>query len=150
MVVVENFKVSREEKDIPAKDIAELLNIDKSTMSCYENGHNNFPIDKLLKYAGNYKISLDYLFGISSDADLTTKLTTDKDIIAHNLRRLRDLNGVTQAQIANRLGKSQSFYSRYECGKYYPTTELIYTLIELYKPFSIDKDIFKEEKKHKK
>ena len=61
---MENYKILsliRKERNLKAKDVAKLLNIDPTTLSSYERGINEPPIDTLAKLAKIYNVSIDYL-----------------------------------------------------------------------------------------
>lgn len=53
----------REVNDLTQKDIAEVLSVDQSTYSDYENGKINIPVESLMKLADYYKTTMDYLVG---------------------------------------------------------------------------------------
>ena len=59
------LKELREDLDIKQKDIAEYLHIKQNTYSQYENEQRQFPIDVLIKLAEYYKVSTDYILGVS-------------------------------------------------------------------------------------
>ena len=61
------LKDLREDRDIKQKDIAEYLHIKQNTYSQYENGQRQLPIDILVKLANFYKVSTDYILGISKE-----------------------------------------------------------------------------------
>ena len=54
----------REDRDLKQQDIAELLEIRQSDYSMYELGKHMMGIDKYIKLAKFYDVSLDYLTGI--------------------------------------------------------------------------------------
>ncbi len=51
----------REDRDLPQKEIAALLQVHQTTYSDYELGKLNIPIPALHTLAGYYKVSIDYL-----------------------------------------------------------------------------------------
>lgn len=53
----------REDRDLTQNDIAKVLDIRQSDYSKYERGVNMMGIDKYIKLAHYYNISLDYLCG---------------------------------------------------------------------------------------
>ncbi len=55
----------REDSDLTQQAIADFLNVKQSTYSQYENGKRQIPIEALIKLAGFYKVSTDYILGIS-------------------------------------------------------------------------------------
>jgi transcriptional regulator with XRE-family HTH domain len=59
------LKELREDLDIKQKDIAEYLHIKQNTYSQYENEQRQLPIDVLIKLAEYYKVSTDYILGVS-------------------------------------------------------------------------------------
>lgn len=59
------LKELREDLDIKQKDIAEYLHIKQNTYSKYENEQRQLPIDVLIKLAEYYKVSTDYILGVS-------------------------------------------------------------------------------------
>ncbi len=59
------LKDLREDLDIKQKDIAEYLHIKQNTYSQYENGQRQLPIDVLIKLAQFYKVSTDYILGLT-------------------------------------------------------------------------------------
>ena len=56
----------REEKDMPQARLAEMLNLKASAISKYEKGLTQPSISTLIKLAELFKVSTDYLIGISS------------------------------------------------------------------------------------
>lgn len=61
------LKDLREDRDIPQKDIAALLNIKQNTYSQYENGQRQIPIDALITLAEFYKTSVDYILEVTDE-----------------------------------------------------------------------------------
>lgn len=59
------LKQLREEADIPQKVLADILNIKQNTYSQYENGQRQLPIEALIKMAAYYKVSTDYILGLT-------------------------------------------------------------------------------------
>lgn len=46
-------------------DIAELLNMQQNQYSRYERGERELPMHLFVKLAAHYKVSLDYMVGLS-------------------------------------------------------------------------------------
>lgn len=57
----------REDKDLNQEDIAKILEIKREQYSRYERGMNMMPIDKYIKLAIFYNVSLDYITGIINE-----------------------------------------------------------------------------------
>ena len=60
----QRLKDVRTDRDIDQKEIAELLQTTQQQISKYENGKQMMGIDKYIKLARFYNISLDYLTGL--------------------------------------------------------------------------------------
>lgn len=60
-MVYENIRNLREDNDKTQKEIADYLNVKKTTYSKYELGKINIPIDVFIKLADYYNVSTDYL-----------------------------------------------------------------------------------------
>ncbi len=137
-MIIQNFKISRENLDLKQKDIAELFNLHFSTISGWETGKDTIPIERLIEYANEYSLSLDYLFGIITTNKKYYPIKLDLLQLAHNLTELRLKNKYTQTEVAKRLNTTQSAYSHYETATNIIPTAFIYGLTKIYTPFSID------------
>ena len=60
----ERLKDLREDKELKQSDIAKLLNTTQEQISKYETGKQMMGIDKYIKLAKFYNVSLDYLAGL--------------------------------------------------------------------------------------
>ena len=137
-MIPKNFKSSREDLDLKQKDIADFFNLHFSTVSGWETGKDTIPIERLIDYANEYYLSLDYLFGIISKNQKYSPIELDLDALAKALTELRLRNNYTQVYVAKKLNTSQSAYSHYETATNIIPTTFIYGLTKIYKPFSID------------
>ena len=59
------LKDLREDNDITQKEIADYLHIKQNTYSQYENGHRQIPIDFIIMLSRYYKVSADYILGLT-------------------------------------------------------------------------------------
>lgn len=137
-MIIQNFKSSRENLDLKQKDIAELFHLHFSTISGWETGKDTIPIERLIEYANEYSLSLDYLFGIVTTNKKYYPIELDLLQLAHNLTELRMKNKYTQTEVAKKLNTTQSAYSHYETATNIIPTAFIYGLTKIYNPFSID------------
>ncbi len=138
-MIIKNFKASREDLDLRQKDIAEFFDLHYTTISGWETGKDTIPIERLIAYANEYNLSLDYLFGIVSKNEKYYPIDLDLIQLAHNLTELRLQNNCTQTVVAKKLNTTQASYSHYETATNIIPTTFIYGLTKIYKPFSIDK-----------
>lgn len=147
-MVIKNFKKSRENLDLRQKDIADIFNLHYTTVSGWETGKDTIPIERLIDYANEFNLSLDYLFGIVTKNEKYYPIKLDLIQLAHNLTELRIKNNLTQVVVAKKLNTSQAAYSHYETATYVIPTAFIYNLTKIYKPFSID-ELFGRQKEEK-
>ena len=57
----------REDNDLTQQEIAAYLHCDQSLYSKYERGVRELPLDYFIKLGQYYKVSLDYLAGLTDD-----------------------------------------------------------------------------------
>ena len=61
------LKDLREDEDKSQKDIAEVLNTSTAYYGAYEIGKRDIPLERAIKLAEYYDVSLDYLAGRTND-----------------------------------------------------------------------------------
>lgn len=64
MEVYQRMKDLREDHDLSQEDIAKVLQTTQEQVSKYETGRQMMGIDKYIKLAKHYNVSLDYLTGL--------------------------------------------------------------------------------------
>ncbi len=57
----------REDRDLTQQQVADYLLCDQSLYSKYERGERPIPLEIMVKLAGYYKTSVDYLVGLTDD-----------------------------------------------------------------------------------
>lgn len=62
----EIIKELREDHDLSQTEMGKILGISQNTVSQYEKGIRNLPIDLLKIYANYFNISADYILGIEN------------------------------------------------------------------------------------
>lgn len=65
MIYTKRMRDTREDNDELQKDIAMILNITTQQYQLYESGQRKIPIDKLIIFCKHYKVSADYILGLS-------------------------------------------------------------------------------------
>ena len=58
------LKKERIERGMTQEEVGEIINITKQQYCLYEQGKRIMPIDKMIKLAKLYNISMDYFLGI--------------------------------------------------------------------------------------
>ncbi len=142
-MIVKNLRTSRENLELTETEIAKILDVAISTVSGWETEKDIIPMERLIQYANKFEFSLDYLFGLSDENNFKP-IKIDKKKIGQNLKYLRKINRMTQNDVVSKIGSGQAAYSHYERGRTIPSTIVLFTLTQIYNPFSIDRDIFDE------
>ncbi len=137
-MIVKNLRNSRLVLGLTQEDVGKSLNVKNSTVSGWECGKDTIPLKRLVQYANTYNYSLDYLFGLTDKKVKLMDIALDLELIAMNLKALREKNNYTQDEIAKRINTSQSTYSQYETAHNLITTSFLFNLTEVYKSLSID------------
>ena len=64
-MIFERIRELREDNDLAQKDLAEYLQVHQTTYSSYELGKLGVTADVLVKLAQFYKVSADYILGLT-------------------------------------------------------------------------------------
>lgn len=133
MKYYKRIKDCREDNDLTQQDIADYLKVSRGAYSMYECGSNIIPLKLLDKLSLKYTVSIDYLVGLSNDKSDGNIRPMNYNKLCQNLKELRLQNNLSQEQVADILGVSQSHYASYENGhSVIPITRLM-TLSKFYK-----------------
>ena len=137
----EKMKEIRENKELKQWQIANELKVDRSTYAGWETGKDTIPLRKLYELSNYYKISIDYITGLSKKNNyIYSGDSIDLNRVAKNLRKLRIDNNLKQRYIFNMLNIASSSYSVYETGQILIQTSFIYQIAKKYNS-SIDEII---------
>lgn len=136
-----NYEIIKELRDYYDKtqqEMADILNVGRSTYAGWENGIDSIPLLKLNELCNYYEISLDYICGLTNNKKINkNKTVIDMVNIGIKLKEIRTLNKDTQANTAKAISIDQSTYSRYEQGQ---TMITVYQLIEFAKHYNVSID----------
>lgn len=64
------LKDLREDSDLKQTDVADILNITRQQYQLYESGKREMPMHLFIELAKCYKVSLDYLVGLTDNPDM--------------------------------------------------------------------------------
>lgn len=137
------IKKLRLKNNLNQEELAQILEVNRSTYTGWELGTNTIPLRKLFELSNYYKISIDYITGLNKNNNYI--YSSDKinfKIVGKNLKELRKSFSLTQKDIANLLNISVSAYTLYELGKILIPTSYIYKLAKNFQ-CSIDEIIKK-------
>ena len=85
----DRLKEIREEHELTQKQIATILNVDRSTYAGWETGKDTIPLRRLNKLSDYYKISVDYMTGLSNVTSSYRVIDLDAKVIGQNLKEFR-------------------------------------------------------------
>ena len=85
------IREARKEKSLRQKDLADLVHVSLQTISGYETGYAQPPIDILIKLADVLEVSTDYLLGRENDiglVEINSDLSGDEQELINQYRKL--------------------------------------------------------------
>ena len=128
----DRLKEIREERCLTQKEVATILQVDRSTYSGWETGKDTIPLRRLNKLSDYYKVSIDYITGLSNKITVYRVIDLDAKVIGQNLRNLRLSKKLSQKEIFIPLNTTSSTYSAYETGKVLIKTSFLYSIAKTY------------------
>lgn len=129
MINFNRLKDIREDNDINQMQMAEILNVKRSTYSLWELGINIIPLKNLCDFADYFNFSIDYILGLTNDKE-SANLIKGLDLVklGNNIKKVRIKKELSQENVANMIGVSQACITRYEKGLIYISTSNLYKL----------------------
>ena len=67
MYIYQRVKDLREDKDLLQKDVAKILDTTQQQYSRWEKGESEIPLHHAITLARFYRVSMDYLCGLTND-----------------------------------------------------------------------------------
>lgn len=134
MINFTRLKDIREDNDLNQTQMAELLDVNRSTYSLWELGINIIPLKSLCDFADYFNCSIDYVLGLTNIRK-NPNLIKGLDLIklGNNIKELRIKNGLSQENVANIIGVTQACITRYEKGLICISTSNLYKLSKEFK-----------------
>ncbi len=66
-MIYKRIRDLREDRDLTQQEMAKTLNCSQQVYSNYELGQRDIPTDILIKLSAFYRVSVDYILGISNN-----------------------------------------------------------------------------------
>lgn len=79
-IIGTRLKELREKKNLKQEQVAEVFSVNKSAISLYENGMRQPSLDMLIAFAKFYRVSTDYLLGITEARTMDITGLTEHEI----------------------------------------------------------------------
>ncbi len=137
------IKEIREDKDISQECVAKILKISRPYYANIENNIKIITLDKLNLFINYFNISFDYVFGLTNirqNSNYKSISKIDYTLLGKNITKLRQLNNVTQKELADNINVSQACLSKYEKGLIKISTNNLCKIIHQFNE-SVDKII---------
>lgn len=130
---IKRLRDLREDNELTQQELANILKVDRSTYGGWEIGKDTIPLRKLNEVANYFKVSIDYLTGLS-DVKSYDFINNEIDIkiVSERLKYFRVKNNLLQKDLFELLNTTSSTYSAYENGKVLISTTAIYSIASKY------------------
>ena len=119
----------REEHNLKSMNVAEILHVNKSTYSEWENNRIPIPTRRIIELADYYKINIDYMLKFSTKRK-AIKHKTQIDLMksGQRLRDIRQHMGLSLRELGDKLNCSFSALACYERGENLINTNILISL----------------------
>ena len=122
----EKIRKIRKQKKLKQRDLAKILNVERSTYSGWETGKDTIPLRKLIELSNYYNLSIDYLTGLNNKKEyMFVSENINPIAIGKEIKIVRKEKNLKQKDLAKILKISPSTYSVYENGKILINTSFI-------------------------
>lgn len=123
------FREARQNARMTLRELAAVVGVTYESIRNYERGsYPRTPV--LLRLLEVLHVSEDWLFGLEG-------ITDRREIFGRRLRKLRELKGMTQAELAKKMFVAHQVISCYEAGRHEPPMD---TLVKLAEEFQVSTD----------
>ncbi len=124
----------REYNNLTQKSVGEILGVRQQTYAEWEKGQKIIPLKHLVALAKYYKVSLDYLTGLSNNKNIFfTYGPLNKKDMGEKIISIRSINKLKQKDLAKILNTSPSTVCAYEKGNTLILTAFLYQICKKYK-----------------
>ena len=132
------LKDIRDLYQVTQKDVANVLNIAKSTYNQYEQQYDIIPMKHLNNFCNHYKVSVDYVFNFNVQKRYVDEIDEiNTKVSGERIKALRKEFRLTQKELSNKLNIANSMICEYERGNFLVSTATLYSLS---KNFNISSD----------
>ncbi|MCM1052615.1 MAG: helix-turn-helix domain-containing protein [Ruminococcus sp.] len=127
------LKELREYHNLSQYDVADLLNIKRSSYNQFEQQYDIIPIKRLNDLANIFNCSIDYILNLNNDKSYpNSKKEIDSTKSGIILKDFRKEVNLTQVKLASILNTVHSVITNYENGKNFIATPFLYDICKKY------------------
>lgn len=128
----------KDEFELKSKDVADYLNVAKSTYSEWEHNKIPIPTRRIIQLANFYKVNIDYMLNKTTERIIINGNSEINLIkIGKNIKSIRHDLKLSLREIGEKLNCSFSSFAAYERGEKLITSELLLSLCAI-SGYSID------------
>ncbi len=128
----EILKKMREEKALSNIDMGKILGISDSMYSRYEKQNQIIPVKYLDTLSKFFKVSIDYLLGITNIKEYKKSGTINLEKSVVRLKEFRKENNLTQIELAKILNVANGTIANYERARNVIATPFLYEICSKY------------------
>ena len=107
-MIYQRLKDLREDENLKQKDIAEIINTTAKEYGDYEKGKRDIPTSRMIQLAKYYKVSMDYITGLTNDKGGMHKNNEEETEILKLYNSLDDKRKGKAELFLEQLAKQQS------------------------------------------
>lgn len=123
----------REDNFYTQEYVAKKIGVSRVNYTRYESNMRTIPLEVLFKIACLYRVSVDYLCGITDIRDTKEYVEAfNYNKLTNNLIRIRKENGLTQEDLSLKVSTAQNTISEYESGIRKVSVDFLIVLSNLY------------------
>lgn len=127
------LKKLREENQMSQTDVANLLNIKRSSYNQFEQQYDIVPIKRLNELANIFDCSIDYILDLNTTKNYkNTHKEIDINISKERLKTFRKEHNLTQEKLAKILETARTVVTGFEKGRNIIATPFLYTICKKY------------------
>ncbi len=148
MLFLQRLKELREERNLTQNDVAVAIQTSQRNIGRWENHSNEPSASYVIKLADFFQVSTDYLLGrtddfgnvsIQSSVPHLSEESFNKKIcggnempFSHRLKELRYECGLTQKEVSDAVGSTQSNLGKWENNKIQPAADMVVKLADFF------------------
>lgn len=126
-----NIKKIRDSLNKTQEEMAQILNVSRSSYAMWETNNDIIPIKRLIEFCETFNVSIDYTLGFT-DKHRENKNKVQSEIAAKRLKEFRKNYKLTQEKLATILNTNKSVICGYEKGRNLIATPFLYTICKKY------------------
>ena len=107
MRIYNRLKDLREDKDLNQKQIGEIIGTSGNYYGDYENGKRDIPTERMIMLAKYYKVSMDYITGLTNDKGGLHKNSPEEAELLNKYKALSDKRKGRVLQLLDDLTEEQ-------------------------------------------